>query len=60
VSQVIESDVREASTFQDGLEVLVDEAVHIHWPSELCNKDQVDGFWPFFGINNGVSRLEFP
>jgi hypothetical protein len=43
--EVIESDVRESGSFQDGLEVLVDEAVNIHWPSEFRNKDQVHGFW---------------
>jgi len=48
--QVIESDVREAGSFQDGLAVPVDQAVHVHRPSEVRNKDQVDRFWPFFGI----------
>ena len=40
--------------------MLVDEAVHIHWPSEFRNKDQVDCFWPFFRIDNRMCRLEFP
>ena len=48
--QILESDVRQSGPFQDGLEVLVDQAVHIHWPSEFRNEDQVHDFWPFFGI----------
>ena len=39
--QVIESNVRQSGSFQDGLEVLVDEAVHIDGPSEFHNKNQV-------------------
>src|SRR5882762_2398310 len=58
--QVIQSDVRQSGPFQDGFEVLVDQAVHIHWPSKFRNKDQVHGLWPFFGINNWICRLKFP
>src|SRR5580704_35771 len=57
--QVIEPDVRQFGSFQDGLEVLVHQAVHIDWPPEFRNEDQVHGFWPFFGINNWMCRLEF-
>jgi hypothetical protein len=58
--QVIESDIWQSGSFQDGLEVFVDEAVHTNWSSEFRNRDQVHGFWPFFGINNWMRRLEFP
>lgn len=40
--------------------MLVDEAIHINWPSELRHEDQVDSFRPFFGIDNRVRRLELP
>jgi len=56
---VIEPDVRQFGSFQDGLEVLVDQAVHIDWPPNSVNEDQVHGFWPFFRINNRWP-LEFP
>jgi hypothetical protein len=58
--QVIQSDVWQSGPFQDGFEVLVDQAVHIHRPSKFRNKDQVHGLWPFFGINNWICRLKFP
>ncbi len=48
--QVIKPDVRQFGSFQDGLEVLVDQAVHIDWTPEFRNENQVHGFWPFFGI----------
>ena len=60
MSQVIEPDVWQSGPFQDGFEVLVDETVDVHWSSELRNKDQAHRFWPFFGINNWMGRLEFP
>ena len=58
--QVIESDVWQCGSFQDGLEVLVDQAVHIDWPAEFSHEDQVHCFGPFFGINNRIRQLEFP
>ena len=38
--QVIQSDVWQSGPFQDGFEVLVDQTVHIHWPSKFRNKNQ--------------------
>ena len=58
--QIIESYIRQAGPLQDRFEVLVDQAIHIHWPAEFLNKDQVNGFWPFFGANKRMCRLEFP
>ena len=55
--QVIEPDVRQFGSFQDGLEVLVDQAIHIHWPFKLRDEDEIYGFTPLFGINNRVLCL---
>jgi len=57
--QIIEPYIREPGSLQDWLEVLVDEAIHIHRSSKLRYEDQADGFRPLFGIDNRVSPLEF-
>src|SRR5882672_7657957 len=39
--------------------MLVDQAIDIHWPSDVRHEDQVDGFRPFFGIDDRVLCLKF-
>src|SRR6266576_6715588 len=58
--QIIQSYIREAGPLQYWLEVLIDEAIHIHWPSKLRHEHQVDRFRPLFGIDNWVRRLDLP
>src|ERR1700756_3464223 len=37
--------------------MLVDHAIHIHWPFKLRDEDEIYGFRPLFGINNRVLCL---
>ena len=55
--QIIESYIRQAGSLQDWLEVLVDQAIHIHWRPKLSNEDQIHGFRPLFWINDRVLCL---
>ena len=43
MSEVVESDVRQTGSLQEGLEVLVDQAIHIHRPSKLRDEDEIHG-----------------
>jgi len=53
MSQVIESDVWQSGPFQDGFEVLVDKAIHIHRPSKLRDENEIYGLRPLLWINDG-------
>ena len=55
--QIIESYIRQLGPLQDWLEVLVDQAIHIHRPSKLRDEDQIDCFRPLFRINDRVLCL---
>src|ERR1700727_488578 len=41
MSQIIEPYIRQPGPLQDWLEVLIDQAVHIHWPSKLRDEDEI-------------------
>ena len=55
--QIIESYIRQPGPLQNWLEVLVDQAIHIHGPSKLRDEDEIYSFRPLFGINDRVLCL---
>jgi hypothetical protein len=44
MSQVIESDVWQSGPFQDGFEVLLDKAIHVHRSSKLRDENEIYSF----------------
>ena len=57
MSQVVESNVWQSRPFQDGFEVLVDKAIHVHRSSKLRDENEIYGLRPLLWINDGVLGL---